>query len=71
MDGGATWTVLNAYYPVDYSEFTLVQEEIPAAAQTDAIRFRWRQISHSGSCCDHWAIERLNYAVGAGGGGAV
>lgn len=30
---------------------------VPAAAKTAATRFRWRQLSNSGTSYDHWAIE--------------
>lgn len=30
---------------------------IPANTQSSAALFRWRQLSHSGSCCDHWALD--------------
>ncbi|MCP5534755.1 MAG: choice-of-anchor D domain-containing protein [Akkermansiaceae bacterium] len=36
---------------------------IPAGAMGSATKFRFRQISHSGSNYDHWAIDNLNIIV--------
>ncbi len=36
---------------------------IPAAAQTTATRFRWRQPNSSGSCCDNWGLDNINVAA--------
>jgi len=36
---------------------------IPAAAQTSATRFRWRQPNSSGPCCDNWGLDNINIAA--------
>lgn len=58
-NGGATWTLIRTYFESQFSSFIQVQETIPTAAQTSNTQFRWRQLGHSGSCCDHWAIDNV------------
>jgi len=57
INGGGTWVNINTYLTTAYPAFAPVSEPIPAGAQTGATRFRWNQLNHSGSCCDHWAID--------------
>ena len=33
-------------------------------AQSATTQFRWRQLSFSGDCCDHWAIDDVQILVG-------
>ncbi|PSR02856.1 MAG: hypothetical protein BRD50_06780, partial [Bacteroidetes bacterium SW_11_45_7] len=56
-DGGATWSNINVYDTDNYPSFALVQEVIPQSARTSSTRFRWRQLSNSGSGFDHWAVD--------------
>ena len=36
---------------------------VPAAAQTTATRFRWRQLNHSGFRFDEWAIDNVSITM--------
>ncbi len=63
VDGGNSWTIINTYYTGYYNNFTHISENIPIAAKTTSTRFRWRQITHSGSCCDHWSLDDINMNV--------
>jgi hypothetical protein len=40
--------------------FTSITEVIPTTAITDTTQFRWRQVSHSGSNFDQWAIDNVS-----------
>jgi len=40
------------------------QVAIPAGAQSASTLFRWRQLSHSGACCDHWALDDVQILIG-------
>ena len=67
IDGGVNWTLIATYdnLNANYTQgWTPLQYSIPAAAQTANTRFRWRQLSHSGGCCDHWAIDDVQILVG-------
>ncbi len=57
INSGSTWTLINTYYPYNYYNFTHVAEQIPSAAITSQTKFRWRQLSNSGSGCDNWSID--------------
>ncbi len=61
-NGGITWITLNTYNAGNnqYTSFTLIQEPIPAAAQTSSTRFRFRQNDYD-SKNDHWAIDDVSY----------
>ena len=41
-----------------------VNVSIPSSSWPE-VQLRWRQLSHSGSCCDHWMVDSLSI-VGAG-----
>lgn len=56
-DGGFSWNNMTTFNVDAYPVFTLVTLPVPPAAQTLSTRFRWSQPLHSGSCCDHWAID--------------
>jgi len=58
-NGGGTWFNITTFSTVGFNNFTFINEVIPPAAQTASTRFRFRQPSFSGSCCDHWAIDNL------------
>ncbi len=56
-DGGLTWNTINIYNTESFPVFTLIQENIPLAAEATNCRFRWYQFNHSGSGYDNWAID--------------
>lgn len=58
-NGGASYTIINTYFENTFPTFTFVSEAIPAGAQTAATRFRWRQLSHSGTI-DNWSIDNVS-----------
>ena len=62
INNGISWTNINTYSTTAFINFTFVSETIPINAQTAATMFRWNQPVHSGSCCDHWAIDDVNIA---------
>ena len=66
INGGGTWVIINTYDQDLYPNFTLVSLLVPIAAQTSSTRFRWRQLQHSGNCCDHWALDDVSI-TGSGG----
>ena len=56
-DGGTNWTEFGRYDTTNFYSWTYVSMPIPVAAQGSAMRFRWRQLSNSGTGCDHWALD--------------
>jgi hypothetical protein len=62
VNNGTSWNIIGTYDTTIYNSWTLVQMPIPAAAQAASVLFRWRQLSHSGSGLDHWALDdvRIN-----------
>jgi uncharacterized repeat protein (TIGR01451 family) len=63
-DSGSTWTTMGTYDTTSYYDWTPVSLLIPAGAQAAATQFQWRQLSHSGSCCDHWALDDVLILTG-------
>ena len=61
---GGNWVEFGRYDTITYTVWTHVTVDIPVAAQTVDTRFRWRQLSHSGTCCDHWALDNVAAIVG-------
>ena len=59
-NGGATWNSIATYFENGYPNFTLVNVQIPVAAQTNATRFRWRQLSFTGIDEDVWMLENVS-----------
>ena len=59
-NNSSIWNIIQTYYTGSYSYFTAVQTSIPIGAQSFNTNFRWRQLTHSGSCCDHWSIDEVN-----------
>lgn len=57
INSGTTWTIINTYYPINYYNFTHVAEQIPQVAITPQTKFRWRQLSNSGSGYDNWSLD--------------
>src|SRR3954453_14538306 len=49
--------------PIFYN-WTQVTTNLPAGALSAATQFRWRQLSHSGTCCDHWALDDISIDAG-------
>ncbi len=66
-DGGASYVNM-ATFSTAGANYTLgwaaQQFPLPSGAQTTATRFRWRQLSQSGGCCDHWAIDDVQILIG-------
>ncbi|MEO1434054.1 MAG: T9SS type A sorting domain-containing protein [Bacteroidota bacterium] len=58
-NAGAGWFTNNTFDITDYPDFTLISIEIPEAAQSEATRFRLRQLSNSGQDFDVWAIDNF------------
>lgn len=63
INNGSSWNTIQTLNPGSYSVFTLLQVAIPDAAKNFNTIFRWKQVSHSGSCCDHWAIDEVNINI--------
>ncbi|MGC9035951.1 MAG: immunoglobulin domain-containing protein, partial [Verrucomicrobiia bacterium] len=67
VNNGNSWSELARYdsygapYTINWQMQTVM---IPEGAQRTNTMFRWRQLSHSGSCCDHWAIDDVRVLVG-------
>jgi gliding motility-associated-like protein len=62
---GGPWVQLMMLNENLFDDWTAVQIDIPAAAQTNATRLRWRQLSNSGNNQDNWAIDDLKISVTA------
>ena len=58
-DGGVTWNVINTYGPTLFP-MTVITEPMPPGAFAPTVRFRWRQLSNSGSGWDNWAIDNVD-----------
>jgi len=54
------WTLMSTLLESAYPNFTDVSVQIPAAAQTIATTFRWRQLTNSGLNEDNWSIDNVN-----------
>jgi len=59
-NAGSSWTWLGSYDTSAYYNWTPESMSIPAAAQSAATRFRWRQKSNSGTGYDHWALDDVS-----------
>jgi len=60
INNGTSWNLIQTFSAGSYSYFTPIQTLIPINAQSFNTRFRWRQLTHSGACCDHWSIDEVN-----------
>ena len=60
INNGSTWNQFGLYDTEAFTTWTTITENIPIAAQTSNTSFRWRQISHSGSNFDNWAIDNVS-----------
>lgn len=64
VDGtGGPWYNLTTLVESSYSDWTSIQLSVPAAAQTNSTRIRWRQLSNSGNNQDNWAIDNLEVSA--------
>ncbi|MBN2505780.1 MAG: DUF11 domain-containing protein [Verrucomicrobia bacterium] len=64
VDNGSTWVEAARYDSSQYTSWSKVGMSIPSGAQSQATLFRWRQNNHSGSCCDHWALDDVAITTG-------
>ncbi len=64
LDNGSAWTFIASYDTANYTNWTFRSLDIPPAAQSANTRFRWRQLEHSGTCCDHWALDNAEVTMG-------
>lgn len=63
---GVTWTTfqsINTVYP-NLSSWGSFYVQVPPAAVSSATRFRWRQLLHSGTSNDTWALEDVSVYSG-------
>ena len=60
---GINWTIISIYDTEIYTSFTLIQEAIPSIAHNNNTYYRLRQISHSDSNFDSWAIDNFSITV--------
>jgi len=58
-NSGTSWTTIATYIESAYPTFTSLNTTIPMTAKTSSTMFRWRQLSHSGGCCDHWSLDNI------------
>ena len=63
-NSGTTWTLMGTYDTATFYNWTQVTTNIPVGALSAATQFRWRQLSHSGTCCDHWALDDISIDAG-------
>ena len=63
VNSGGSWVEFGRYDTATYNAWTHVTVDIPVAAQTGNTQFRWRQLSNSGECCDHWALDDVGVNV--------
>jgi uncharacterized repeat protein (TIGR01451 family) len=67
VNSGGAWNIIGTYdtFGAPYTAGWAPQQvSIPGGAQTTSTLFRWRQLSHSGACCDHWAIDDVQILIG-------
>ncbi|HEX5218762.1 MAG TPA: M36 family metallopeptidase [Verrucomicrobiae bacterium] len=57
VNGGSSWTVIATHNTTAFYNWTSVSNAIPVGARSSSALFRWRQLSHSGSGFDHWALD--------------
>lgn len=62
-NGGGAWTNVATYFENAYPNFTLVNVQIPLAAQTSATRFRWRQTTFTAIDQDVWMLENVSIST--------
>jgi hypothetical protein len=59
LDNGVSWEVVNTYDTEAFLTFTTVTEAIPYDFQSTNTMLRWRQLSHSGTNFDNWALDNI------------
>jgi hypothetical protein len=67
VNNGGNWAAVATFDTpgAPYTQgWSAQQFAVPAGAQSTNTIFRWRQLSHSGSCCDHWAIDDVQVLIG-------
>ena len=72
INGGATWVNINYWAPTNngaasspLTQWAQFCEQIPAAAQTTATRFRWNQASATSAGYDHWGLDNIQITQSA------
>ena len=60
---GTPWATIATYNQDAYPTFTPISLSIPAAARSPATRLRWRQITHSGTGSDNWALDNVQVEI--------
>jgi uncharacterized repeat protein (TIGR01451 family) len=63
-NSGVSWDVMGTYDTSTFYNWTQVNTTLPATALSPATQFRWRQLSHSGSDFDHWALDDISIDAG-------
>ena len=68
IDGGNTWVTIEYFDPNGGNDPQLVNWnnwcfEIPQAALTNNVQFRWFQDADSGAAYDHWGIDNVEIIV--------
>lgn len=59
-NNGASWSTIQTFGVGNYAYFTPLSIAIPSGAQAFNTKFRWRQLSHSGSGYDNWSIDEVS-----------
>ena len=59
---GVMWSTLSTYDENAYPQFTPIEVNIPAAAQSNNTIFRLRQLANSGAGQDNWALDEFIFA---------
>lgn len=60
IDGGQTWQQLGLYSAQDFTTFTTVDVDLPAAAHSAGTQFRWQQVRHSGGSQDNFGLDNIS-----------
>ena len=60
---GLSWEVFATYPEWAYPEFSIIKEEVPSSAWTNATRFRWRQLGTWTTGTDNWALDDVVIAA--------
>lgn len=62
-NGGGDWELIQTLFESAYPNFEVLNVPLPAAAESNATRFRWRQLANSGAGTDNWSLDDI--AIGA------
>lgn len=63
VNNGGSWLIMATYVHTQYPDFGTIVLPVPAAAETPATLFRWRQLLNSGVDQDNWLLDDV--AIGA------